>query len=85
MSPNGDMAGQPLKTPLVVKRDGGVTGYEVYLTFSQLGIDYVPGKLVRLTFMINEDDGRGRVRVMKWFDGIHPGKEIEKFGYIILE
>jgi hypothetical protein len=85
MSPNGDMAGQPLKAPLAVKRDGGTTGYEVYLTFSQLGIDYVPGKLVRLTFMINEDDGRGRVRVMKWFDGIHPGKEVEKFGYLILE
>lgn len=85
LSPDGGMAGQPLRAPLAVKRDGGSTIYEVYLTFAQLGIDYAPGKLVRLAFMVNEDDGRGRVRVMKWFDGIHPGKEVEKYGYIILE
>ncbi len=85
LSPDASLVGKALSAPLAAKRDGGTTTYEIYLPFAQLGLDYVPGKLVRLTFMINEDDGRGRVRVMKWFDGIHPGKDIEKFGYIILE
>ncbi len=56
----------------------------MYLPFADLGFSYAPGKLVRMTFAVNEDDGQGRVRMMKWYDGIHPGKEVERFGYLIL-
>ena len=36
-----------------------------------------------LAFLVNEDDGRNRVH-HEWYDGIASGKNIDKFGYIIL-
>jgi hypothetical protein len=85
MSPEGKLANQPLSWSLAAARAGGTTTYTCYVPFADLGGEYRPGSMVRMTFMINEDDGKGRVRLMKWFDGIHPGKDIGKFGYLILE
>lgn len=85
MSPVAEKVGAPLRAPLTVTRAGKLTTYTVYLPFADLGFTYTPGKLVRLTFAVNEDDGKGRVRLMKWYDGIHPSKDVQRFGYLILE
>lgn len=85
LSPDGKLANQPLPWPLAATRAGGTTTYTCYVPFADLGGEYRPGTMLRMTFMINEDDGKGRVRLMKWFDGIHPGKDVAKFGYLILE
>ncbi len=74
-----------LATPIAVRREGNRTVYACYLPFAFLGFEYRPGMLVRMTFAVNEDDGRGRVRMLKWFDGIHPGKDLARFGYLVLE
>ncbi|MCC5844525.1 MAG: hypothetical protein JJU05_09760 [Verrucomicrobia bacterium] len=82
----GDMAAKELKTPLAVKRVGNQTVYEVYLPFSDLGFDYEPRLQIRLSFLVNEaDQPGGRVRVMRWFDGIVAGQGSERYGYMILE
>lgn len=84
---HGDPAkvGQPLTQPVAARRGDGATTYEVYLPFADLGLSYRPGKVLRCTFLANEDDGRGRVRIMRWFDGIASGKNVEQFGYLVLE
>jgi hypothetical protein len=84
VSPEGARVGA-LKTPVSARREGAATTYEAYVPFANLGFEYRPGMLVRMTFAVNEDDGKGRVRMLKWFDGIHPGKDLEKFGYLVLE
>ncbi len=84
VSPEGARVGA-LKSPVTARREGTVTTYEGYVPFADIGLAYRSGMLIRLTFAVNEDDGKGRVRMLKWFDGIHPGKDLEKFGYLVLE
>ncbi|MDA3961753.1 MAG: hypothetical protein PF961_13265 [Planctomycetota bacterium] len=76
-----------LAQPLAVKRAGASTVYECYLPFDYLGISYEPGKVIRAAFVVNEDDGRNRVRVMRWYDGIatQHGKGSDVMGYLMLE
>jgi len=38
-----------------------------------------------MTFLVNEDDGRGRVRLLNWLDGIASGKDVQMFGHLVLE
>lgn len=85
MSPDARLINTSPDWPCAVVREGSVTTYRGYVPFSALGGAYRPGTLLRMTFAVNEDDGRGRVRMLKWFDGIHPGKDIRKFGYLVLE
>lgn len=85
ISPDDKLARNKLTAPLAVKREGNTTTYEVYLPFEMLGGQYTPGKPVRFTFLVNEDDGRGRVRIMKWFNGIAAGKDLDKFGHLMIE
>jgi hypothetical protein len=84
ISPDSARVGHWLE-PIVVRREGNTTFYECYLPFEALGFEVRPGMLIRLAFAVNEDDGRGRVRLLKWFDGIHPLKDADLFGYLILE
>ncbi len=85
MSPDPTINGKPVKSPMKATRANGKTIYEMYLPFDMLGISYKPNKVIRMTFLVNEDDGRNRVRIMKWFDGIAAGKNLNKFGYLRLE
>ncbi len=84
ISPDSARVGHWLE-PIAVRREGNTTFYECYLPFEALGFEARPGMLIRLAFAVNEDDGRGRVRLLKWFDGIHPVKDADLFGYLILE
>ena len=85
IAPNAARSNVKLDAPVAVKRVGNITTYETYLSFESLGITYAPGTPLRFTFVVNEDDGRGRVRSMKWFDGILAGKSSDLFGHVILE
>jgi len=85
IAPDASRMNQKLDAPVVVKRTGDRTVYETYLTFEQLKLDYVPMTPLRFTFLVNEDDGRGRVRIMKWFDGIASHKSADLFGFMVLE
>lgn len=73
--------------PVRIERRGTVTSYQVYVPFSKLGIAYKPGETqpVRFAFLVNEDDGQGRVRWMHWYDGIGKGQDTDVLGYGTLE
>lgn len=74
-----------LTVPHKATRKDGVTVYEMTIPFAWLGVEYAPNMAGRITFLANEDDGRNRVRIMKYFDGIASGKNIEKFGHMVIE
>lgn len=84
-SPDSSLAGKKLTTPLKVTRNGDSTTYEVFLPFEMLGFAYEPGLMLRASFLANENDGGGRVRVMQWFDGITRAGDVTKFGFMLLE
>jgi len=84
-SPDPNQQGKKLAAPVAVKRTGDRTVYETYLSFEMLDIKYQPMLPLRFTLLINEDDGRGRVRLLRWFDGIAAGKERSLFGFLLLE
>lgn len=74
-----------LDAPISVKRLADRTVYETYLSFDMLGLSYQPNTAMRMCFLVNEDDGRGRVRLLKWYDGIAAGKDPTGFGHLVLE
>lgn len=72
--------------PLKISRTGTVTTYEAYFPFEQLGIQLKESpQTLRFTFMVNEDDGKGRVRWIQWKDGIGKNRALEMLGYGSLE
>ena len=71
--------------PVSVTRKSGHTVYKFFVPFDKLGVKYKSGLPLRMAFLINEDDGQGRVRWMEWFSGIGNGKDPEKFGWIFLK
>lgn len=73
--------------PLQIKRDGDVTRYRVYVPYEKIGMGEASarGKSFRFAFLVNENDGQGRVRWMHWFDGIGKSKNASEFGYGLLE
>ena len=76
--------------PVKVERRGTVTRYQVYLPFAKLGLGAPAGaggggQPVRFAFLVNEDDGQGRVRWMHWYDGIGRGQDTDQLGYGTLE
>ncbi len=77
--------GKPLDVAISAKREGPITRYRVTLPFAQLGCSAAPGTAIRCTWLVNEDDNRGRVRLLTWFDGIHSGKDPSRFGSLVLE
>ncbi|MGI6496713.1 MAG: hypothetical protein ACOX5G_11655 [Kiritimatiellia bacterium] len=86
IAPDAAYANRKMTTPLAVKRTGNHTIYEAYLPFDFLGIKaYAPMLPLRLAFLVNEDDGRGRVRILHWFDGIAADKSSDLFGHLVLE
>lgn len=40
---------------------------------------------VRFSFLVNEDDGQGRVRWMYWHDGIGKGRSLDLLGHGVME
>lgn len=72
--------------PLRITRTATGALYDAYLPYEQLGlVNAEKAQAVRLTFLINEDDGRGRVRWIQWKDGIGKNRTLESLGYGSLE
>ncbi len=80
------MAGKELQTPFKVSREGTTTYYELYLPFEALGINYEAGTSIRAAVVVNESDKEGgRVRALRWFDGILATGGVDRFGHLVLE
>ena len=74
------------KIPFTTKREGHKTIYEASLPLADLGLSFA-GKPVpfRLAFVLNNNDGQGRVRFMQWFAGMAYHKNPDEFGFAVLE
>lgn len=84
MSPNKKDIGEA-KIPVQIVREGSQTRYRVYVPYNRIGLaEKTAGKSIRFTFLVNEDDGQGRVRWIHWFDGIGKSKNPGEFGYGLL-
>jgi hypothetical protein len=79
-APAGKSAGR-LDAPVTIDRRGTTTEYRITLPLAELGIEPRLGSGVRLSFLVNEDDGLGRVRYMRWFDGIGLTRQIDAYGF----
>lgn len=72
--------------PLEIKRDGNVTRYTCYVPFELLPVSNADEKpSFRIAFLVNENDGQGRVRWMQWYDGVGLGLDVNLHGHVILE
>jgi hypothetical protein len=86
VSPIAGEAGRELKTPFQVTREGSTTFYELYLPFEALDFAYEPGMALRAAFVVNESDKEGgRVRALRWHDGILAGGGVDRYGHLVLE
>ncbi|RMD83137.1 MAG: hypothetical protein D6820_02750 [Lentisphaerae bacterium] len=75
-----------LKIPVQAQRRGSVTSYHIRLPWTFFNLKKVTsGTIIRLALAVNENDGRGRVRVMKLGDGITGVKDPEQFECLRLE
>ena len=83
-APTGETPG-PWKHPFSVKRQNNVTAYEIFVPYATIGMKGHPGERLRMAFLINEDDGLGRVRFMEWFGGIGSSKNPDDYGWLQLE
>lgn len=72
--------------PVRVTQEGKVTIYDAYLPFKKLGLAASDKpQPVRWTFLVNENDGQGRVRWIQWKDGIGKNRALEVLGHGVLE
>ncbi|XHR30491.1 MAG: glycosyl hydrolase [Chthoniobacteraceae bacterium] len=71
--------------PLKIERKDNLTRYDVFIPFERLGAtrDQFNGTL-RFSFLLNEDDGLGRVRVMPWHEGIGASRDYDRLGHGVL-
>lgn len=81
----GQPASRKFETPLSVKRAGNTTTYEATIPLELLGTSYQPGLPLRAALTVNENDGGGRVRVLKSNAGIAPNPDPGAFGHILIE
>lgn len=74
--------------PVEIRRVAATTIYELSLPFSRLGFagaSPAAGTPFRLSFLVNEDDGQGRVRWMRWAGGLGDGQDVRQLGHVILK
>ncbi len=72
------------KVPVSVIHRNGVTRYRAELPLAKLGILNRSGTLFRFAFLVNENDGKGRIRWMEWMGGIGRAKNPDEFGWGVL-
>lgn len=72
--------------PLNIRREGGRTLYEARVPNAHLGLPDRPadGHPVRFSFLVNEDDGQGRVRWMHWRGGLGNNQDVQQLGHGVL-
>jgi hypothetical protein len=70
--------------PLAITKKGPATIYDVYLPFEKLGFSK-DTKDLRFSFLVNENDGKGRVRWIEWTPGIARDRSVESLGHGTLQ
>jgi len=83
ISPDPALRGE-WKVPARLTRQGDVTVYDVTLPLAKLGISSESGTLFRFAFLVNENDGQGRVRWIEWMGGIGRTKNPDEFGWGVM-
>lgn len=83
ISPDPALRGE-WKVPARLTRQGDVTVYDVTLPLAKLGISPEPGTVFRFAFLVNENDGQGRVRWIEWMGGIGRSKNPDEFGWGVM-
>ena len=73
------------QVPARVLHQNGITRYRVELPLANLGIADRSGTMFRFAFLVNENDGGGRVRWMEWMGGIGRSKNPDEFGWAALQ
>ncbi|MCX7957718.1 MAG: hypothetical protein N3B13_01570 [Deltaproteobacteria bacterium] len=74
-----------LKMVSAYKKSGDTLSYEVSIPFSNLfPLKPVIGKLLGVSFLINDNDGSGREGFVQFTDGIGLGKNPSAFGEMVL-
>ncbi|MDR1282969.1 MAG: hypothetical protein LBK99_19425 [Opitutaceae bacterium] len=77
-----------------IRRDGVRTLYEIRIPLHLLGLPPLAtsgadaadeGLPVRFAFLVNEDDGQGRVRWMQWRGGLGQNQDISRLGHAIIK
>ena len=73
--------------PLTIRRAGGRTIYEAKVPHAHLGLpdEPVDGAPVRFSFLVNDDDGHGRVRWMRWGGGLGDSQDVQALGHGVLK
>jgi len=67
------------------KREKQQSVYKFKLPLERLGIPARPGTAFRFSFLVNENDGLGRVRWIEWRGGIGRGMNPDEFGWGVLQ
>lgn len=82
---NWSPAGQPARfTQCQIARNGDKTLYQLRIPWSELfPLTYSPDKAMRLDFVVNENDGSGRVGYLEWGNGIGGDKNPSLYGKLI--
>lgn len=84
-NPNARHEGE-WKVPFLLTKKGNLSIYDAYLPFEMLDLDVTKTpQPVRFTFMVNENDGKGRVRWIQWKEGIGRNRSLDMLGHGMLE
>ncbi len=73
-----------LDIPLTVERRDGVTSYRFSVPWNEIGLDAKRDSLFRMSLLVNDNDGKKRLRLMEYFKGIEGSKAPELFGWVQL-
>lgn len=73
--------------PLKISRENGRTLYQASVPFTHLGFEHIPaeGLPVRFAFLVNDDDGQGRMRWMRWQGGVGDNQDVNQLGRGIIK
>ncbi len=71
--------------PVSVNAANGKTVYDVRLPLAKLGIAPDKGTVFRFAFLVNENDGQGRVRWIEYQSGIGRSKNPDEYGWGVIE
>ena len=85
IAPEPKWIGEWKQFPASVTRRNGVTEYRIRIPLSVLRIQNRLNATFRMNFLVNENDGQGRVRFLEWADGIGRGKNVDGFNWMILK
>jgi hypothetical protein len=74
------------KIPVTITRNGTKTFYKLTIPPSEFEVkEFKSGDQMRMSLLLNENDGHGRRGVLLWGDGLHPNKKAEEFNLVLFQ